>query len=303
VVSITILTPVQFADDVPREQANEVFRSAMRANEIVYYNGHAFYGSLTVLDDPSAYPADTYQIVFMDACWSYAYYTKQIFQNRVTAMDATGHALVDVVNNTEPGITGSEHTAAILWDNVFKGAAAVRSNADATIYSWNNLIKYMNDHAEERARLRSASNHPNPEIYGASGVRSNAWQPGGGGPEEPPAPSARVFESTDAVDVPDDDATGARSVIAVPSSAGQAAEVRVRVEVQHSYVGDLEVTLEHGGRTAMLHDRSGGSADDLSLDVRLSDFRGNDAGGEWVLRVVDTAAADTGRVVRWSVEL
>ncbi len=176
VVSITMYTPVGFADNVPRDEASTRFRDAIRASEIFYYNGHAFYGSLDVLDDPSAYPAGRYQILFMDACWSYAYYTKQIFRNRATATDADGYALTDVINNTEPGITGSELTAAILYDNIFKGAEAVRRGRDASLYSWNNLIKYMNDHAELRARRRS-SDHPDPEIYGASGVRTNRWQP------------------------------------------------------------------------------------------------------------------------------
>ena len=156
------------------ETANELFRSAMKRNEIVYYNGHAFYGSLTVLDEPTAYPADTYQIIFMDACWSYAYYTKQVFRNKATEADPLGWALVDVVNNTEPGITGSETTAAILYDNLFKGAATVRRGGDASLYSWNNMIKYMNEHAQRRADARGENN---PEIYGVSGVRTNAFKP------------------------------------------------------------------------------------------------------------------------------
>jgi hypothetical protein len=39
VVEISMWTPVSFADSVPREEANETFRAAMRAHEIVYYNG------------------------------------------------------------------------------------------------------------------------------------------------------------------------------------------------------------------------------------------------------------------------
>jgi hypothetical protein len=300
-VSVDMQTPVSYADNVPREQANERFRAALLNNEIVYYNGHAFYGSLTVLDDRSVYPADTYQIVFMDACWSYAYYTKQIFRNRATDADPSGYTNVDVINNTEPGITGSEETAAILYDNIFRGAAAVHSRGNATNYSWNNLVKYMNDHAEERARRRTT--YPDPEIYGVSGVRTNAFNPNGMTPPPPPPSSATRFESTTSVSIPDDDTAGATSVITVPSTAGNVRSATIAVEIDHSYVGDLRVVVSHGGREVVLHDNSGGSADDLSLRVPTDTFAGVTASGAWTLTVVDNAAADTGSITRWSIEL
>lgn len=174
VVEMEMYTPVSFADTVDREVSNAAFRAAIKDKEIVYYAGHAFYGSLTVLDEKTAYPADTYQIIFMDACWSYAYYTKQVFRNKATEVDPTGFALTDVVNNTEMGITGSEQTANVLFENVFKGADAEFGGLSARRYSWNNLIKYMNEHAQRRADARGEDN---PEIYGVSGVRTNAFKP------------------------------------------------------------------------------------------------------------------------------
>jgi hypothetical protein len=173
-VEIDMLTPVQFADTVDRELSNAAFREAMKSHEIVYYAGHAFYGSLTVLDEPTAYMQDAYQIIFMDACWSYAYYTKQVFRNKATATDPTGMLNTDVVNNTEPGITGSERTAHQLWMNVFAGADAKFGGFSARRYSWNNLTKYMNEHAQRRADARGENN---PEIYGVSGVHTNVFKP------------------------------------------------------------------------------------------------------------------------------
>ena len=35
------------------------------------------------MDDPEIY-SGRYQIFFMNSCWSYEYYTKQIFRNSVT---------------------------------------------------------------------------------------------------------------------------------------------------------------------------------------------------------------------------
>lgn len=173
-VEIDMLTPVSFADHVDRDQSNAAFRDAIRSHELVYYAGHAFYGSLTVLDEPTAYPMDTYQIIFMDACWSYAYYTKQVFRNKATASDPNGWKFTDVLNNTEPGITGSERTAHEMWKNVFAGADAKFGGLSTKRYSWNNLIKYMNEHAQRRAEARGEDN---AEIYGVSGVRTNAFKP------------------------------------------------------------------------------------------------------------------------------
>ncbi len=302
VVEIELWTPVSFADNVPREESNTRFREAMKRNEVVYYNGHAFYGSLSVLDDRGAYPEDTYQIIFMDACWSYAYYTKQVFRNKATEADPTGWALTDVVNNTEPGITGSEETAAILYDNLFKGAATVHRGGDASLYSWNNMVKYMNEHAEYRARQRTT--HPDPEIYGASGVRSNAFDPRGETDPTPPPSGATRHEATPGAAIPDDAAAGVASSITVPATAtGASADVMVDVEIAHPYVGDLTVTLSHGGKSAVLHAASGGSSDDLHLRAKLSDFAGTPRAGDWVLTVSDGAAQDTGTLTSWAVEL
>lgn len=174
VVEIDMYNPRPFADNVPPDQAREAFRQAMRSHEVVYYAGHAFYGSLDVLDSPDAYPASTYQVIFMDACWSYAYYTKQVFRHKATAADPDGWLLADVINNTEPGITGSETTAMAMFATFFKGADAAYGKKSTKKYSWNNLIKYMNEHAEERATYRGTND---PEIYGVSGVRTNEFSP------------------------------------------------------------------------------------------------------------------------------
>ncbi len=297
-IIVDMYTPVDFADDVPREESNEVFRTAMRSHEIVYYNGHAFYGSLKVLDEPSAYPEDTYQIIFMDACWSYAYYTKQIFRNRATEADPDGYALTDVVNNTEPGITGSEATAVVLYQNIFRGAAAVHAGGNPNLYSWNNMTAYMNAHAEERAARRTT--HPDPEIYGASGVRTNSFQPGASDPDDP---IGNHFENNTPVEIPDNDEVGVTSTINVPAGAAATDSVFVDVDIEHSYIGDLKVVLEHNGVSSVLHSHSGGSANNLSLSVAVADFAGVDPSGTWALTVTDSAEIDSGRLNRWAIVL
>lgn len=155
-----------------------MFKEVIKNNEIIYYNGHSFYGSLNVLKDISAYPEKTYQIIFMDSCWSYAYYTKQVFESKKNADDPDGMKYADVVNNTEPGITGSHWTAIKLFENIFDASDRLKDGYKITKYSWQNLIKYMNYSAEKRAKDDAKyGNEHAEEIYGVSGVRNNVFKP------------------------------------------------------------------------------------------------------------------------------
>ncbi|GAB7046904.1 M4 family metallopeptidase [Catenuloplanes indicus] len=85
---------------------------------------------------------------------------------------------------------------------------------------------------------------------------------------------------------------------ATPSTAAQ-----VGVDITHTWKGDLIVTLLAPDGTAyVLHDRTGGSTDDIvaTFPVNLS---AETANGTWTLRVRDAANGDTGRLNRWSLTL
>ncbi len=171
-VGVDIWNPRAIARSVPRDTADQIFKDALASHEVFLYGGHAGYGSLHVLDDPNAYPsASTYQIVFMDACFSYAYYTKQV-------IDIRGAANVDVVNNTEYGV--SDMPSLSLIENLLHGAAAVHGQTDATQYSWQNLVTYMN---------QVADNTGTGEIFGVSGVVGNRFAPGSALPTTPTNPN------------------------------------------------------------------------------------------------------------------
>ncbi len=175
-ITIDAYTPVSFADTVDRDVATQRFRDAISGKEIIFYGGHAGYGSLSVLDTPDIYPADTYQILFMDACYSYAYYTKQVFRRKATTADPTGFVDADVVNNTEAGV--SDRPSLALWDNLFKGAVAHFEGGDVTRYSWNAMIEHMNEVAVQQAARRTKNK--TPEIFGVSGARTNVYDPSAG---------------------------------------------------------------------------------------------------------------------------
>jgi len=297
-------TPEALKDHRSREEVNQLFMQAIHDHEIVYYNGHAFYGSLTVLDDPAAYPEETYQIINMDACWSYAYYTKQVFEHKTDPeIDPDGMKYADVVNNTEPGITGSHKTAWLLYKNIFNACSEFMQGEEPSKYSWNNLIVYMNDSAEQRARWYDPEKF-HAEIYGASGVTGNCFNPTGESYCKDNGGSTLTHEYEDAVEtpIPDNDNTGASRTINVPDSFNLQS-VQVELDIRHTYIGDLKVTLSHNGTERILHDNSGGGADDIRTTVGVAGFEGQDAAGDWTLTIVDSANYDTGKLVGWKLIL
>jgi subtilisin-like proprotein convertase family protein len=78
----------------------------------------------------------------------------------------------------------------------------------------------------------------------------------------------------------------------------------VSVDIPHTYRGDLVVTLTSpAGKSVTLHDRAGGSADDLKAKFDLSAFAGESTLGDWKLTVEDKARADVGTLKEWGLEL
>jgi len=90
------------------------------------------------------------------------------------------------------------------------------------------------------------------------------------------------------------------------TEAGTLAEVRVALDISHSYIGDLRVDLIAPDGTAVaLHNHTGGSANDIkkvyaATEVpSLRSLEGKPAQGTWKLRVADTFRFDVGRVNSW----
>ncbi len=104
------------------------------------------------------------------------------------------------------------------------------------------------------------------------------------------------------VDIPDNDSNGASSVIEV-AEAGTISGLSVAVNIEHSYRGDLAVFLEKDGQMVALIENQGGGEDNIEAIFDVSEFDGEEAAGTWTLRVVDSAAQDTGRIVEWSLDI
>ncbi|MCP4291330.1 MAG: T9SS type A sorting domain-containing protein [bacterium] len=111
--------------------------------------------------------------------------------------------------------------------------------------------------------------------------------------------------------IPDNDANGV-SDSAVMENAGVITAVSAFVDITHTWQGDLIVTLTSPeGTSVVLHDRSGGSTDnifgwypgDLAPAGDLNALVGEEMAGEWTLHVSDNAGADTGTLNEWCVHL
>jgi subtilisin-like proprotein convertase family protein len=113
-----------------------------------------------------------------------------------------------------------------------------------------------------------------------------------------------VYESTTDVSIPDNNPTGASSTIAVPDS-GNIAALKVRVDVEHSYKGDLSIRLERVGQSgqAILLEASGESGAFTAQTFVVPTFVGSDSAGSWRLVLVDEANLDQGTLRGWSLEV
>jgi len=102
--------------------------------------------------------------------------------------------------------------------------------------------------------------------------------------------------------IPDNDANGVASSASVAAD-GVVASVKVDLDVTHTYIGDLLIELEHNGVTRTVHNREGGSSDDIDGTVVVVGFEGADPAGDWVLRVSDHAGQDMGTLNSWTLRV
>lgn len=123
-----------------------------------------------------------------------------------------------------------------------------------------------------------------------------------------------TFNVTGPISIPDNNPAGVTSVVNVPA-AFCVGDVNVSVNIPHTYIGDLIVELvSPTGVTVRLHNRTGGSADNLvrAYDQgvvnpdgpgSLDNFNGLPAQGNWTLRVSDNAGSDLGNIASWTLSI
>jgi len=103
--------------------------------------------------------------------------------------------------------------------------------------------------------------------------------------------------------IPDNSSAGITSQIVVDRSVN-ISRLAIDVYVTHSFVGDLRVVLTcPSGTTVTLHNRTGGSRDDIIGTFPVTACNGQSAQGTWHLTVSDHASGDTGRLIFWDLHL
>ncbi|WP_285747743.1 S8 family serine peptidase [Lentzea sp. NBRC 105346] len=131
---------------------------------------------------------------------------------------------------------------------------------------------------------------------GKSGSTTFTWtvNPTGGG-------CAPVTNGNN-VNIPDL-GTGSSTIAITGCSGNASATSTVKVDIVHTWKGDLVVDLiAPDGSVYNLHNRSGGSADDIhqTYTVNLSSEAAN---GTWTLRARDAAFLDSGYIDSWTLDL
>ena len=84
-------------------------------------------------------------------------------------------------------------------------------------------------------------------------------------------------------------------------------KVEVELDLQHSFIGDLRVSLiSPTGTQSYLIDRPGNggtSTDNIVFSLVSNQFWGESSTGSWTLRVEDLAGGETGRLNSWRVNV
>lgn len=113
------------------------------------------------------------------------------------------------------------------------------------------------------------------------------------------------FESTETMEIPDNDYEGATSEIEVDAE-GQVDSLTLSVDIEHSYKGDVAILLYKDGTRSIVYkgwETEQPWEDDVQLtNETVEGFEGLDLAGTWKLRVVDVMSPDPGTLNSWSLE-
>lgn len=132
--------------------------------------------------------------------------------------------------------------------------------------------------------------------------------PVSGGAPTQPVPQPQVFNVRPLLAIPDNNRIGVSAALNV-TAAAQGRKVLVEVKIQHTYIGDLVVTLvSPDGQRVLLHNRAGGSRQNLvgvygrdAVSAQAFKVFAQAPAGAWKLEAQDLAARDVGVIESFSL--
>jgi M6 family metalloprotease-like protein len=116
-----------------------------------------------------------------------------------------------------------------------------------------------------------------------------------------------VLEEAPGIHIPDNNVAGIQRNLST-NAPGNVGGVEVSVDVTHTFIADLRISLRSpAGTEVILHDQTGGSADNIvetytaAATAALGNLAGQPISGTWQLSVSDRVGADVGKLNSWRV--
>nr|WSX50359.1 M28 family metallopeptidase [Streptomyces sp. NBC_00974] len=187
-------------------------------------------------------------------------------------------------------------SAGIPVGGLFSGADYTKTSAQAQ--KWGGTSGQAFDRCYHASCDTSANINDTALDRNSDAIAYAIWNLGAG----TPVPPGQSFENTADVTIPDSPAAAVTSPITVSGVTGNApATTKVDVNIVHTYRGDLVVDLvAPDGTVYNLHNRSGGSADNL-VQTYTVNVSSEVANGVWKLQAKDLAAQDVGYINSWKI--
>ena len=194
----------------------------------------------------------------------------------------------------EVALIGPDNTTVLLHNRTGGGTDNINTTYNITTRSAQALSAFAGKNTSGAWKLRVR------DLASADTGTLNSWKVTFNG----------YYTLTASTAIPDNNTTGITSTINVPAT-GNITSLSVRVDITHTFQGDLEVSLiGPDNTTVLLHNRTGSGTDNIQTvyadltapNQSLSAFTGKSINGAWKLKVRDLAAADTGTLNFWEID-
>ncbi len=210
-------------------------------------------------------------------------------------VDMTSHYVTEASSSTEGPLTPNIDN----WTRQDRYEYILEINEAGDIVGGEWLPSYYTSHPDFLwLPIRQRSGNPNVSFAKVKHLLDLATKDDDPTSED----SVSSYTSSAPLSIPDNDPAGVSNKINVPDDVA-IGSLKVELDVEHTYIGDLVITLTKGDTTVTLHNRTGGGTNDIKDVFSVTEFDGTSAAGEWTLHVSDHAGQDTGQVLSWTLHV